>query len=101
MKIKDGVTMPYRIEMRKALIEAERVWDKHGQELVVTSGMEGTHSAQSLHYYGYAMDLRTNYFTPAQANHAVTELRSRLGNDYDVVLERTHCHVEYQKVLEV
>ena len=38
---------------------ADQVYEAHGEnELVVTSGTEGTHSPGSLHYVGLAVDLR-------------------------------------------
>ena len=64
MKIKKGVSLiGLRLVMRPVLIEADRIWDDLGQELVITSCTDGTHSPGSLHYYGYAVDLRTRYLT--------------------------------------
>ena len=83
--------------MRKVLLVAEMVWSKHGQELVITSGTDGTHSAGSLHYYGYALDFRTRYFTPEEIKKVVEELRKTLSSDYHVIEHSTHIHVEYEK----
>ena len=96
MKIKSGVHMPgLQIEMRQALIIADAVWRHHGQELVVTAALDGAHSAGSLHYYGYALDLRTRYFGKEQAKVVASGLREGLGSDYDVVFHQSHIHVEY------
>lgn len=100
MKIKPGVIMPNQMEMRIVHIVAEGIWNNHGQELVVTSGMEGEHSAGSLHYYGYAVDYRTRYFTPAEKRSVASALQSRLNavagfGKYYVLPERTHIHVHY------
>lgn len=93
---KEGVILAgLNIKMRKVLIEAEHIWKKYGQELVVTSGLDGTHSAGSLHYYGRALDFRTRYFTNEICNQVANELKANLPNDYDVVLHSTHIHVEY------
>ena len=99
MKIKDGVILAgLDIKMRPVLIEADRIWKEHGQELVVTSGLEGTHSAGSLHYYGLALDFRTRYFKENEGMKVMYELTNKLHNidyDFQVILHNTHIHVEY------
>lgn len=101
MQLKKGVTLAgLQLPMRKVLILAEKVYKKRKKTLVVTSGLEGTHSAGSLHYYGFALDFRTRFFTPAQKKEVAKELQTLLGSDYDVVLEGNHLHVEYQLALK-
>ncbi len=97
MKIKDGVVMAgLKIEIRPVLIAANQIWKEHGQKLVITAALDGTHSAGSLHYYGYAVDLRTRYFSGLRESKLVAqELRDKLSNDYDVVVHSSHIHVEY------
>lgn len=96
MKIKDGVIMQgLKIEMRLVLAYADEIWKHYKQELVITSALDGVHSSSSLHYYGYALDFRTHYFTPEEALAVSVRLRECLGDDYDVVLHSTHIHVEY------
>lgn len=96
MKIKDGVlTDGLRGVIWYALGVANMVWARHGQELVLTSGTEGKHSVGSLHYYGLAADLRTNYFGDEQVMAVAADLRAALGGDYDVVVEELHVHIEY------
>ena len=58
MKIKKGVSLQgLKLVMRRALQEAEKIWNILGEELVITSGTETyEHSAGSLHYYGLALD---------------------------------------------
>ena len=82
--------------MRPVLIGSNDIWEEHGEELVVTGGLEGTHSAGSLHYYGRALDLRTRYFSDQTKREVTRKLREFLGEDYDVVLESSHCHIEWQ-----
>lgn len=96
MKIKDGVNIQgINIKVRPILIAADKIWKKYGQELVVTSGMDGTHSAGSLHYYGLALDLRTRYFNAVTKEKVVKKLQEVLGCDYDVISHHSHIHVEY------
>jgi hypothetical protein len=102
MKIKPGASLQgLNLVMRPALIVADRLWKHHGQELVVTAGTDGEHSAGSLHYYGQAIDFRTNYFTETKAKMLSEELRRQLtgvDNHFQVILHSTHIHVEYDNV---
>ncbi len=96
MKQKKGVVLAgLKIVMRNVLIQANDIWDKYGKKLVVTAGLEGNHSAGSLHYYGYAVDLRTWYFSKVVKAKVARELQEALGSDYDVIVHKTHIHVEY------
>ena len=96
MKIKNGANIQgISYKMRKVLVHANKVWEDYGQELVITCGMDGEHSAGSLHYYGLAVDLRTNYFDNSALEQIKHELVLALGDDYDVFLHKTHMHVEY------
>ena len=96
MRIKDGVIMNgLKIEMRKVLVSANEVWTSHGQTLWVTAALDGEHSAGSLHYYGYAVDLRSRYFDAAEKLSVVRDLKFKLGADYDVISHSSHIHVEY------
>ncbi len=64
-----------------------------GEEAVITSTYEGAHSAGSLHYQNKAIDIR--FPKKLSQAGAVTVLTAKLGEGYDVVLEATHIHVEY------
>ena len=98
MKIKEGVIMAgLQLEMRPVLKAADRLWKQYGQELVVTSALDGTHSAGSLHYYGLALDFRTRYFVNGVAYEISEVLQEALGPDFRVLYEGTHIHV--QKVI--
>ena len=88
-----------KLEMRPVLIAADKVWKKHGRELVITCTGGGVHSPGSLHYYGYAIDLRTNYFGTEQVKEVARDLISELPDGFQVIVERTHIHVEYDAIL--
>ena len=99
MKLKDGAVLSgLHPSMRMALITAQKVYERHGRELVVTSGLDGTHSAGSWHYYGRAIDLRTSYFDEDQKESVYLDLKRALGDRYRVFLEATHIHVDYPEV---
>ena len=103
MKIKPGVrVLGLRPEILLALVVAESIYRKHGAELVLTSVVEGSHSAGSLHYRGDAIALRTKGVGAAHVIFA--ELRATLTGDYDVLFENAggvneHIHLEYQPKL--
>lgn len=86
-------TTPEALEIKAA---AERVFSRRGITVVITSGMDGSHSRQSLHDDGFALDLRRwDADARAVTDIIVAELRTELGPDYDVILEPDHIHVEY------
>ena len=66
-----------------------------GQEIVVTSLFDGTHSKNSLHYSGNAADLRVWIYTEQQITDMVGNLQSNLGKNYDVMFEGDHIHIEF------
>ena len=85
-----------KLPMRKVLKVADAVYKEHGKELVVTSALDGTHSAGSYHYYGYALDFRTRYFDSQDEKTLVArKIREKLGDKYRVILESTHLHIQY------
>lgn len=63
---------------------------------VITSVTEGKHSLTSLHYTGAAFDFRTKQMTDKIQEKVRDECRRRLTDEFDVVLEKTHMHVEFQ-----
>lgn len=103
MKIKDGVIMAgLRLQMRQAIMAANQIWAEHGKELVITSALDGEHSASSLHYYGFAVDVRTRYFDNKELDDVVFELSRRLRSidiGYRTVLHNTHLHIEWRGLI--
>jgi hypothetical protein len=97
MKIKPGANI-YGLHpmMQVANAIAAVIYREHGQELVITSGNDSKHSANSLHYKSRACDYRTFYFTSkAEAQLVAKQISVALGHDYDVVCEMDHIHCEY------
>lgn len=79
-----------------AIAVAESVYRDHGLDCVITSVCEGQHSANSLHYKGLAVDFRTRHIpSPGQKRQICDLIAEALGSDYDVLLEATHIHVEF------
>lgn len=87
-------------EIGAALGKAKPVFDQFNQQLVITSANDSTeHKQGSLHYKGAAVDIRTRDllggYTGQYAQDIVRSLREELGDDYDVILEGDHIHLEY------
>ena len=94
MKFKEGVKVfGIRQEALLILMCAETVWARQGEEVVCTSVVDGSHSVASLHFAGCAVDLR---IWGLDVEKAAAELREALTDEYDVVVEADHIHVEYQ-----
>lgn len=71
-----------------------------GSRCIVTSANDGRHSANSLHYKGMALDLRTKHVEEPIKSLIVKKLVEQLGSQFDVVLEslgldNEHLHVEF------
>lgn len=93
MLIKAGVDISrLRPEIRKRLTKiATIIFACEREELVITSTYEGTHSEGSLHYANLAIDIRRGKDRALAFN----EIKRLLGDDYDVVPEGDHVHIEY------
>lgn len=83
-----------KTEILLAVMIAARLYDKKGEDFTITSVIEGKHMSGSLHYVGYAFDIRP----PMMSNPIAMQkdIRDALGDDYDVVFEETHIHIEFQ-----
>lgn len=99
MKVLDGAgTGAMRNEMRWAAFVASQVIPAvTGHEPVLTHANSGRHMDGSLHYKNRAIDLDWPPWdeTPGQIGQVVQLLRLYLGDDYDVVPEKTHLHIEH------
>jgi hypothetical protein len=98
MRFKAGVRIRgIAPEMAMAALAIDTLWVEKGWDLVVTSGIEGEHGADSLHYVGRALDLRTKAagITQDEARALAAEIRKRLTEEFDVVVEKDHIHVEF------
>lgn len=69
--------------------------ERAGVHCWITSASDGKHGPNSLHYKGQALDLRTNSLSGVVAIAVHAALQSALGEQFDVVLESDHIHLEY------
>ena len=67
----------------------------YGQDATVTSGREGKHKEGSLHYKVPLRALDWRVWNVRDVELCAAELRLVLPDDFDVVVEKTHIHIEY------
>jgi hypothetical protein len=91
LKVKTGVR-PKNLVIAAAAINAA---SGLGFDVWITSGVDGAHKHNSKHYTYDALDIRRFNIPAKLLDTYLTQLRGRLGKDYDVVLESDHIHVEY------
>lgn len=100
VKIEKGepVRLAISPEIKAAMLTVNNISKEiAGREIVITAVFDGTHMTGSKHYEGNAFDMRTGWgmYTNVQIANLVNKIKSELGRDYDVVLEKTHLHIEY------
>lgn len=66
-----------------------------GYDAIITAATDGKHAAGSLHYCGLALDFRTRHVPAELREKLLAEVKAALGPEFDVILEETHLHVEY------
>ena len=101
IEAKEGVDLTtLQPEARSAAATAQTVFAEFGLTAVVTSTGPGdrkkTKSVKGTkHDIGQALDLRTRSIPKKMLAEVVAALKLALGDDYDVVLEKDHIHVEF------
>ncbi len=97
IKIKEGVRVrAIQPEIVLAVQIVAGVFNRfNGAECIITGAREGEHMKRSLHYVGYALDFRTRHVATGWHEKLAKEVQRALGEEYDVILEKTHLHVEY------
>jgi len=98
IKLKSGLTgcriQGLQNELLLGLIIANDVYKSFQLDLLVTCITDSKHSSASLHYVGFAADLNRPNFD--NVNMVIERLKTHLGDDFDVVLESDHIHIEFQ-----
>jgi len=97
MIIKKGVNVNgVQPETIVGMLLTREVLKKAGIDMVVTSITDGKHRANSLHYAGLAFDIRTWEMPTREMQETIAQrLRVALGDEWDVVIEETHIHIEF------
>lgn len=96
LELKHGVKVSgIAPEMVLAAVVAACVYEDIGADCVITSCKDGQHSANSLHYSGKAIDLRTRDLAPEIRKEVALSIAAALGPEFDVVDEIDHIHLEH------
>ena len=87
-----------RPELLLAMMVANDVAKYYNVDFVVTSCTEKTtkHRSGSLHYAGFAFDMRNRDIHVGLHTSVKEKLQSSLGKEFDVIVEKDHIHVEFQ-----
>ena len=101
MRLKDDSVQIFGLspQIIFAAYVADEVYKLYGIETgaTITSGSDGEHSDTSLHYAGNAIDVRTKHLPDSVSPATIArEIKARLNIDFDVLVEPTHIHIEYQ-----
>ena len=81
------------LRMRVVMKKVEKIYKAHGHDLTITCGLDGEHSAGSMHYYGLALDFRTRWWGDEEAEQVAQEIRHELDHTFYVAFEKNHIHV--------
>lgn len=106
LEIKNGVRMKgLTPQLVIGIVVAEGVFSHYGRDCVVTSLNDSEHMKGSKHYEGNGVDFRVRHLDGndsdlksddlAMAKLIVSDLKDSLGQDFDVLLEGNHIHMEY------
>ena len=97
IQIKEGVSiLGLDPKLVLALIICDQVYHDNGiEDCVLTSGTDSKHGDHSHHYKGYAIDLRTSNVEINKRAPIASVIQKQLGNEYQVILENDHIHVEF------
>lgn len=98
LRLKEGVSLRgVQPEMTIGIQVIDGFFERNGiDELWITSCVDGKHSRSSLHYVGYAVDIRIWAIQKDRLQWFVSELSREMGNEFDCALEPDHIHVEFQ-----
>lgn len=101
LHIKNGVSATdIKVELLDGLLALAVVFHLAEQLLVITALRDGTHKPLSLHYRGYAADLRARHIPKDRLGPLLQQIKVALGPSWDVLLEYDknqvpHFHLEY------
>ena len=97
VRFNDGVDLNgIKPEMVSGFVVVASVYTTLGYDCIPTSINDGVHGFGSLHYIGMAMDFRIRHVREDDRVALKNMIAEALGEQFDVVLETTHIHVEYQ-----
>lgn len=98
LKVGAGIFMLPQLE--KLLYVASTILSFENLPLIITSGFDGPHRENSLHYRFLAVDIRNRDWTREQKATIPGRLRltyENYGYPVDVVVESDHIHLEWDE----
>ena len=96
MQIKEDVFIyGLKPETLFGMLICKSVFDDAKQKFTITSVVDGQHRKGSKHYNGYAFDLRIFDLRGISTIEMGDRLKRALGGQFDVVVEPSHIHVEF------
>lgn len=80
------------------MMVAKSVFDARHQPFQLSSGLEGRHGRNSLHFVGLAFDISAREVSEDLYQILTAQLSEHLGDEFDVVFETDpdHWHIEFQ-----
>lgn len=103
LTIKPGVDINgLQAVMWRAAADVAEVYEEFGLPCIITSALDGRHSAKSFHYVGLALDFRTHVIPKGTEQAVADRVVQKLGPKFDVILEaldtpNEHLHVEFDE----
>lgn len=86
-------------EVKDLLPTIERAWAQIVKTtFVITSGQDGVHKNNSLHYSGFAIDIRTRDANPENVSLFVSYCRRLFSKSVQFVIESDHLHLEFDEL---
>ena len=98
IQLKSGVSLlGLQPQMALVFLIVDQVFTAGGYPTRITSGTEGKHGKSSKHFIGCALDIRTLRLGIEidEARILAGEIKRCLGNEFDVVAEDDHLHIEW------
>lgn len=94
VRLKTGVVLIGNKYIEAISEAVQTVFDRRGWDVLISSGLEDTHSQTSYHPQGRALDI-SFWVVPADLRLEVAgQIRALLPTYYDVVVESDHYHIE-------
>ncbi len=98
MRLKFSVKYNYAFQaIADANTIANDVYRQFGYNMTKTSVDDSKHGPTTLHGKGLAFDIRTKDLKPGDGQKITQEIISCLTQDFDVIFEGDHIHIEYDK----
>lgn len=97
LQFKEGVQLTITKSIQEILALIVPVYEQFGIPCIVTSGTDGTHNEHSKHYLGQALDFRVSNIKADDLQPLIQLCKKACGEQYFVLFEGDHIHVQVPK----